>query len=186
MSGTSQINTIAMGVLSAALFAFGGKTLIDIVGSGHGHGEAKPGYVLPMPKGGGAAGGAAVADAGFKFAKIAELLPKASPDAGEDGFKKCAACHTNDKGGTNKVGPNLWNIIGRPVGQVAGFAYSDAVKGKGGAWTWEALAVYLNDPRGTIPGNKMAFAGVTDPNDLADLLVYMRKLGDTPADLPAK
>jgi cytochrome c len=179
MSGSSQLNTIAMGVLSAALFAFGGKTLLDVVSKDHG--SAKAGYVLPVPKVAAANGAAPTA---FTFAKFAEMLPKASAEAGEDSFKKCAACHTNTKGGENKVGPNLWNIIGRPVGQVAGFAYSDAVKAKGGNWTWEALALYLRDPRGNIPGNKMAFAGLPDDNDLAEMLVYLRKLGDTPADLP--
>ncbi len=182
MSGSSQINTIAMGVLSAALFAFGGKTLIEVM-SKEQH-AAKPGYVLPVAKA--PAGGGTAAPAGFSFAKVADLLPKASAEAGEDGFKKCAACHTNAKGGENKVGPNLWNIIGRPIGQVAGFAYSDAIKAKGGNWTWEALAAYLNDPRGNIPGNKMAFAGLTDPTDLAEMLAYLRKLGDKPADLPSK
>jgi cytochrome c len=182
MSGSIQANTIAMGVLSAALFAFGGKTLFETMAKDHGH--EKPGYVLPVAKVA-AAGGAAVAG-GYSFAKIAELLPKASAEAGEDTFKKCAACHTNTKGGENKVGPNLWNLVGRPVGQVAGFAYSDALKAKGGAWTWEALAAYLNDPRGNIPGNKMAFAGLTDPADLSEMLAYLRKLGDTPADFPAK
>jgi cytochrome c len=182
MSGSIQANTIAMGVLSAALFAFGGKTLVEIWGQDHGH--AKPGYVLPMAKV--AAVGGAAAPAGYSFAKIAELLPKANAEAGEDTFKKCSACHTNAKGGENKVGPNLWNLIGRPVGQVAGFGYSDAMKAKGGNWTWENLAAYLNDPRSNIPGNKMAFAGLTDPADLSEMLAYLRKLGDTPVDFPAK
>ena len=176
-----QFNKVAGAVLSAALFAFGGKTLADI--ALRSHAPEKPGYVLPVSKGDGAGPAAA---ATFSFAKIAELLPKANPDAGEDTFKKCAACHTNTKGGENKVGPNLWNIVGRKVGQVSGFAYSDAVKSKGGDWTWESLAVYLNDPRGAIPGNKMAFAGITDPDDLADALAYLRKLADKPADLPVK
>jgi cytochrome c len=182
MSGSSQLNTIAMGVLSAALFAFGGKTLIEVMSKEH-H-AAKPGYVLPVAKV--AAIGGAAAPAGFSFAKIAELLPKVSADAGEEGFKKCAACHTNTKGGDNKVGPNLWNVVGRPVGQSAGFAYSEAVKAKGGNWSWETLAAYLNDPRGNIPGNKMAFAGLTDPTDLAEMLAYLRKLGDKPVDFPSK
>jgi len=181
MSESSHFNNIAMAVLSAALFAIGGKTLINEMS--HNDSHAKPGFVLAVAKSAG--GGTAAPAAGFSFAKVAELLPKANADAGEDGFKKCAACHTNTKGGENKVGPNLWNVIGRPVGQAAGFAYSDSVKGKGGNWTWENLATYLHDPRAAIPGNKMAFAGISDDNDLADMLAYLRKLGDKPADLPA-
>ena len=184
MSTFDKANTAAMAVLSAALFAFGGKTLLEIGARDHG-GHEKAGYALPMPKEG--AGGAATAGAAaFSFANIVELLPKANADAGEDTFKKCAACHTNTKGGENKVGPNLWDIVGRPVGKHAGFAYSDSVKNKGGDWNWEALANYLHDPRGTIPGNKMAFAGLSDDNDLADMLAYLRKLNDTPPALPTK
>ncbi len=185
MSTSDTFNNVAMAVLSAALFAFGGKTLLDI--TSREHPLEKPGYVLPMAKAeGGAGASAAAGGAAFSFAKVAELLPKANPDAGSDTFKKCAACHTDAKGAPNKVGPNLWGVIERPIGQAAGFAYSDAVKGKGGNWTWEELAKYLNNPRETIPGNKMAFAGVTDDADLADLLVYLRKQADSPAALPTK
>jgi cytochrome c len=180
MSNSDKLNNVAMAVLSAALFAFGGKTLIDIVAPGHA--PAKPSYALPASTGGG--GGATAAAAGFTFAKVAELLPKANADAGADTYKKCAACHTDAKDAPNKVGPNLWGVIGRPVGQHAGFAYSEAVKTKGGNWTWETLAAYLHDPRNAIPGNKMAFAGVTDTADLADLLAYLNKQSDKPADLP--
>ena len=174
-----------MAVLSAALFAFGGKTALDI--ASREHAVEKAGFVLPMAKPAGAtATAAAGGDGAFSPAKVEALLAKANPDAGADSFKKCAACHTDAKGAPNKVGPNLWNVIGRPVGSVAGFAYSDAVKGKGGNWTWESLATYLHDPRTAIPGNKMAFAGVGDDADLADLLVYLRKQADTPAELPKK
>lgn len=182
MSNSDTINNVAMAVLSAALFAFGGKTLLDIVSREHA--VEKPGFVLPMAKSQGGTAATAAASAGFAFAKVAELLPKANADAGADTFKKCAACHTDAKGAANKVGPNLWGVIGRPIGGVAGFAYSDSVKNKGGKWTWEELAKYLNNPRDTIPGNKMAFAGVTDNADLADLLVYLRKQADAPAELP--
>ena len=180
MSNSDKLNNVAMAALSAALFAFGGKTLIDIAASGHA--PDKPGYVLPVSKGGG--GAATAAAGGFNFAKIAELLPKANADAGADTFKKCAACHTDAKDAPNKVGPNLWGVVGRPIGQSAGFAYSDAVKTKGGNWSWETLAGYLHDPRGFIPGNKMAFAGVTDEADLADLLTYLNKQADKPTALP--
>lgn len=180
MSNSDKLNTVAMAVLSAALFAFGGKTMLDIVSVKHA--PAKPAYALPASTGGG--GTATAAATAFTFAKVAELLPKASADAGADTFKKCAACHTDAKDAPNKVGPNLWGVIGRPIGQHAGFTYSEAVKAKGGNWTWETLAAYLHDPRNYIPGNKMAFAGVTDDADLADLLVYLRKQADAPAELP--
>ena len=170
-----------MGVLSAALFAIGGKTFIDILARDHGHVE-KPGYVLPIAK----EGAGSAAEAKFDFAKVASLLASANADAGGETFKKCTACHTNTKGGENKVGPNLWNVIGRPVAKTSGFVYSDAMKAKGGNWSWDTLGTYLHDPREAVPGNKMAFAGVGDDADLADLLVYLRKLADTPAELPAK
>ncbi len=177
-----EFNKIAGGVLSALLVIFASKTLIDIAQSAN-HGPIKAGYTLPAPKavaGGGAAAPAAVA---YSFAKIVEALPKASVENGQSTFKKCAACHTPDKGGPNRVGPNLWNVIGRKSGAVAGFAYSDAIKSQP-EWSYEKLAAYLNNPRGVVPGTKMVFAGVEDPVELADLLAYMRTLADSPPALP--
>ena len=175
-----ELNKIAGAVLTAALLIFGGKTVLEIAEGGHK--PAKPGYVLPVTAA--PAGGVAVAGPVFSFAKVAELLPKANVGNGADVFKKCTACHTPEKAGANRVGPNLYGIVERDVAKHAGFAYSPAMTAKGGKWTWEGLAAYLNDPRGNIPGNKMAFAGVTDTTDLADVLAYLRTLADTPADLP--
>ena len=115
---------------------------------------------------------------------MVELLPKANPDSGQDSFKKCLSCHTPQKGGPNGTGPNLWGVVGRKPGSHAGFPYSEAMKSKGGDWTWEALATYLHDPKTAVPGNKMAFPGIRDNAELADVLAYMRKLSDTPAPLP--
>ena len=174
-----EFNKIAGAVLTALLLVFGLKTLFEIkmVEAI----PAKPGLVLPVTA---AASGGVVAPVAFSFDAVKGLLAKASAEAGEDTFKKCAACHSPGKGGENKVGPNLWGVIGRKLGAHGGFAYSDAVKAKGGEWTWEALATYLYNPRDSIPGNKMAFAGIQDNQDLADVLVYLRKLADSPAALP--
>jgi cytochrome c len=176
-----ELNKIAGAVLAALLFAFATKTLTEI--ALRPHKPAKPGYELPVtaPV---AAGGGAEAAAAFNFAKIKELLPKAKPEAGQDVFRKCAACHTGEKGAPNKVGPNLYGIIGRKIAQAPGFQYSEAMKNKGGDWSWENLATYIHDPKTTVPGNKMAFAGVKDDSDLADLLTYLRTLSDNPPPLP--
>lgn len=175
-----EFNKIAGAVLSALLLIFGAKTVLQIK-EGHRHLE-KAAYTLPMPKGAGA-GAPGMEAPKFEFAKVAELLSKANVEGGQETFKKCTACHTPDKGGPNKIGPNLYGVVGREVGKHAGFAYSPAMAAHGGKWTFEDLAKYLHDPKGAIPGNKMAFIGVSDNAELADLLAYLRTLSDSPAPL---
>lgn len=174
-----EINKTAGAVLSALLVIFGAKTTLDVVYREHK--PEKAGWALPITEAAPTTAGPAPV---FEAAKVVELLPKANPDSGQDSFKKCLSCHTPQKGGPNGTGPNLWGIVGRKVAGHAGFPYSEAMKAKAGEWTWETLANYLHDPKGAIPGNKMAFPGVKDNVELADLLVYMRKLADTPAPLP--
>jgi cytochrome c len=174
-----EVNKTAGAVLSALLAIFASKTILDIAYKEHK--PEKPGWALPITK---IAPASKEPAAPFDAAKVVELLPKANPDSGQDSFKKCLSCHTPQKGGPNGTGPNLWGVVGRKPGSHAGFPYSDAMKGKGGEWTWETLANYLHDPKGAIPGNKMAFPGVKDNAELADVLVYLRKLADTPAPLP--
>jgi cytochrome c len=174
-----EVNKIAGAVLSALLAIFASKTLLDIAYKEHK--PEKPGWALPITEIAPTTAGPAPA---FEVAKVLELLPKASPDAGQDSFKKCLACHTPQKGGPNGTGPNLFGVVGRKLATHAGFPYSEAMKSKGGEWTWETLANYLHDPRGAIPGNKMAFPGIKDNAELADVLIYLRKLADSPAPLP--
>ena len=186
----NEFNKIAAGVLSGLLFMFGVPEFLNMVGGkGHGggdHGHATAGYTLPMPKGGEAKGGAVASADGFSFAKVATALAKANVESGKEVFKACTQCHTPEKGGANKRGPNLWGIVGRDVGKLASFTnYSPAMSGKGGKWDWAALTAYLNDPRGTIPGNRMSYAGIKDVAEMADLLAYLNTIGDAPVALPA-
>ncbi len=178
-----ELNKIAGGVLAAGLLIFGGRTFADI--ALHKPAPKTPGYAIAVSA---AAGGSTASAAKFEFAPIAGLLKTAAApnvEAGKAVFKKCAACHTVDKGGENKIGPNLWGIIGRPIGKHPGFnGYSDAIKSKGGNWTWEQFAAYIWKPAENIPGNKMAFVGIQDPQDLADLMAYTRTLADSPPALP--
>ncbi len=111
---------------------------------------------------------------------MAEALNMAETtvEKGAQVFAKCSACHTVDQGGANGVGPNLYNIMGKPIGtSVAGFAYSSALSGKGGVWDWDAMDAWLKSPRGFADGTKMSFAGLSKIEDRAAVAVYMNSLG---------
>ncbi len=119
---------------------------------------------------------------------IAALLASADATAGQAVEKKCAACHTIEKGGSNKVGPNLWNIVNRPIATHEGFAYSSAMKefSQGGTvvWDYDHLNHFLASPKGLVKGTAMGFAGLKNPTERANLIAFMRTLADTPAPLP--
>ncbi|MEM8950656.1 MAG: cytochrome c family protein, partial [Pseudomonadota bacterium] len=112
------------------------------------------------------------------------LLASADLGGGESGAKKCVACHSFEEGGADKIGPNLYAIVGRDIGASSGFAYSDALGGMGGVWDYEALDGFLANPKGWAPGTKMAYAGMRSAEDRADLILYLRSLAADPLPLP--
>lgn len=114
------------------------------------------------------------------------LLAKADPAKGEASAKACGACHNFQKGGTAKVGPPLYGVVGREKASVAGFAYSESLKGKGGAWTFEDLNQFIANPRGYASGTKMSYSGEKDDAKRAAILAYLRSLSDSPVPLPAQ
>jgi cytochrome c len=179
MMDSFEFNKIAGAVLAALLLIFGTQTLVDTVRGGHK--TTLVGYELPKAP---AAGAAAVAEVAFNPAAVVAAVAKGSVEGGQAAFKKCSTCHTVDKGGKNGTGPNLYGVVNKVTGSADGFNYSAAIKAKGGNWNYANLASYLNNPKTYAPGNKMAFNGIADPAELADLLSYLRTLAEAPAELP--
>ncbi|QKX02082.1 c-type cytochrome [Wolbachia endosymbiont of Dirofilaria (Dirofilaria) immitis] len=116
---------------------------------------------------------------------IGALMQNASFEKGKLAVKKCIACHSFEKGGFNRVGPNLWNVVGNEKAHLGNaFNYSKAMLEKGGKWGYEELFVFLKNPQAYIKGTRMAFAGISNPQEIADLVSYLRLLSDSPVDLP--
>jgi cytochrome c len=176
-----EFNKIAGAVLATALVVFGLKELSAAVY--HSETPEKPGFAIEVAETG-AAGETQVA-AG-PAASIGALLAAADPAKGAAGVKACAACHNFTKGGANKTGPDLWDVVERDIASHEGFTYSEGMKARAGEkWTYENLNAFIKDPKTATPKTKMAFAGVKKDEARADIIAYLATLSDAPKPFPA-
>lgn len=143
---------------------------------------AKPGYEIAVPEQ--KPGGETRPQKQEPEQPIEQLLANADVTRGESAAKKCAACHTFNKGGHPLVGPNLWGVVGRPKASEPGFAYSEQLKAKGGAWTIDDLNQFITNPKAFVAGTKMTFPGDDHARERADIIDYLNSLSDNPAPLP--
>jgi cytochrome c len=140
----------------------------------------KPGFAIAAKQAEGGAKEAAAAPS----EPIEKLLQTASVEKGAAAAKVCQACHTFDKDAPNRVGPNLYGIVGDKRGEGRNFNFSAAMKAKGGSWSIEDLNQFIANPKGYIPGTAMGFAGISRDSQRADVLAYLNSLSDHPAPLP--
>jgi cytochrome c len=181
---TSYVNT-GLGALLGTIFVV---MTVSIASEGLYHSEnpEKPGYEIVAAE----ATDNASAEAPAKEVPIADLMAKADPVKGEALFKKCTSCHTNEKGGGNKVGPNLYGVVGRPIAHLSDFNYSAGIKefSQGGkeVWTFDHLNHFLTAPKKFIKGTAMGFAGDKKDEERADIIAFLYKHSDAPLPLPTK
>ena len=117
---------------------------------------------------------------------LADRLAEASAQAGAQAVAVCKACHSFNKGGDHRVGPNMWGVMGAKVADKSGFNYSDALSGKGGEWSYARMDAWLKNPSGWAPGTTMSYGGIKDDAERADVIVYLRSLADDPIPLPSE
>lgn len=173
----SRSNVIAMMVLGAGIVALGSSIVAGEIF--HNKRPEKMGYIVEgvEAEAGGEAPAAAV--------PIATLLATADAAKGAEVFKKCAACHSINNGGANGIGPNLWGTMGEEIGKgKGGYAFSEALSGKGGKWDFEAMNSWLTNPKKFAAGTKMSFAGLGKAEDRANLIAYLNSQGSN-LPLPA-
>ncbi len=174
---TTDTNKTAMTILAVLLLTMGLGVVTNAI---YAPDKAeKPGY--PLPAGTPAATAKAEAP---KEDPLPVLLAKADPKKGEADTKVCQSCHNFEKGAGAKVGPPLYDVVGRPKGSVPGFAYSDGMKSKGGDWTYADLYEFLTKPSAYVPGTKMTYPGEPDAQKRADIEAYLQQDSDTHPAFP--
>ena len=177
-----EFNKIAMGVLGTVFVLMSASFISESLF--HSQTPEKPGFVIEAGEGDGHATEAK--SEGPAYDPIAPLLASADIEAGAKVAKKCASCHTFEKGGKKKVGPNLFNIVSGAMASVDGFGYSAALKsfGEGKTWSYANLNGYLFKPKKYVKGTAMGFAGLKKTQDRANVIAYLRSKADSPAPLP--
>lgn len=176
-----ELNKVFAAVLTAGItFMVAGQVGKLLV---HGEKPHESAILIGDPSGGAPAGGAPAAPAGPE--PIAGLLASADAEAGQQiAARNCGACHSFTQGGRNGIGPNLYGIVGAPHGHAEGFNYSAAIKGKEGPWNYDELNHWLYKPAAYAPGTRMAYAGLANTQQRANLIAYLRSLSPNPAPLP--
>ncbi|HEX4298584.1 MAG TPA: cytochrome c family protein [Devosia sp.] len=174
-----ELNKILGAILGTLLFVMGIGFLAEAI---YEPGHSGPSYDLPTPPP--ADGSTTTAPA--PVVDIGTLLAKADPKAGAESARVCQACHDFTEGGPNKIGPNLYDVVERPIASHPGFAYSDDLsKLKDQTWTYQLLNKWLTSPKSVAPGTKMTFAGISDDGDRANVIAYLSTLSHSPKPFPA-
>jgi cytochrome c len=179
-SSSLEWNKIAGAVLVAVLAI----KVIDIAGSGIYHPKKLEKNVIEIegvqeqPQSG-------TPSAPAQPENILPLLANADVAAGKKSFSKCLVCHTDEKGGPNKIGPNLWDVVGAKKQHRDDYQYSGALAKKGGTWTFQEISEFITKPSKFAPGTKMTFAGDSSAKDRANIIAYLRTQSDNPKPLPS-
>ena len=172
-----EINKIIAAVLATVLIVFSINKFADILF----HAEKPQQSAYKVEK---VEATLASASSGETKVKINELLAMGDIEHGKKVFKKCAACHSINQDGKNKIGPKLWGVMFRPVGSITGYKYSKALSGYAKEWNWEEMNGFLIKPSAWIKGNKMGFAGLKKEKDRASVILYLNQNSDEPKELP--
>ena len=175
-----ELNKIIAAVLMVALLVIGIGKFSDIIF--HVDKPKTPGYKVDIDQV--VTATALAGTTNEEKIDIVALMAIGDIASGQKIFKKCAACHSINKDGKNNIGPALYNVVGRKVGEVSDYKYSKALAAYDKEWTFEELNGFLIKPSKWIKGTKMAYAGLRKEKDRASVIKYLNQNSDNPVPLP--